>query len=170
LSGRPGGEADVHQQGGGGGAADACAAAGGARGDVHGAAVRGLPQLGRSRQLPHAGWGWRAFSPPSPQLNRYAFVGMVEHMTLSGLRSSGKQCSVRLQDALVPGLTKASMQQGLAERFGVDSDEQLKGRTMAGWYLQQVSVAFLPFKDIKEVKDLSVCIGTPTGVPASPGS
>lgn len=50
--------------------------------------------------------------------------------------------SVHAQDALVPGLTRASVQQGLAERFGVDSDEQLKGRTMAGWYLQQVRSTF----------------------------
>ena len=48
---------------------------------------------------------------------------------------------MRAQDALVPGLTKASVQQGLAERFAVDSDQQLKGRTMAGWYLQQVPTA-----------------------------
>jgi hypothetical protein len=45
---------------------------------------------------------------------------------------------LRPQDALVPGLTKASVQQGLQQRFSVDSDEELKGRTMAGWYLQQV--------------------------------
>jgi hypothetical protein len=51
------------------------------------------------------------------------------------------------QDALVPGLTKASVQRGLEERFGVDSGEELNGRSMAGWYLQQVPTGLPPFHD-----------------------
>lgn len=52
---RPGGQADVHQQGGSGGAAEARAAAGGACGDVHTPAVHRIPQLGCRCQLLHTG-------------------------------------------------------------------------------------------------------------------
>lgn len=68
---------------------------------------------------------------------------------------------MRVQDALVPGLTKGSVQQGLAQRFGVDADAQLKGRTMAGWYLQQVPVACRPMGAAKVV---SAHFGGPPGV------
>lgn len=43
-----------------------------------------------------------------------------------------------LQDALLPGVTKASVGEGLAARFGVDAGREFRGRHLAGWYLQQV--------------------------------
>ncbi len=42
------------------------------------------------------------------------------------------------QDAFLPGVTKASVADGIASRFGLDSNEVDKGRSLSGWYLQQV--------------------------------
>jgi hypothetical protein len=43
-----------------------------------------------------------------------------------------------LQDRLLPGLTRDAVAQHLQRRFAADGEQRFKGRTLAGWYLQQV--------------------------------
>ena len=42
------------------------------------------------------------------------------------------------QDEFLPGVTKASVAEGLAARFGADGGSVFFGRDLSGWYLQQV--------------------------------
>jgi hypothetical protein len=43
-----------------------------------------------------------------------------------------------LQDRLLPGLTRDAVAQHLQRHFAADGEQRFKGRTLAGWYLQQV--------------------------------
>ena len=43
-----------------------------------------------------------------------------------------------LEDALLPGVTKAAIAEQLRQRFSAAGDSLHGGRRLAGWYLQQV--------------------------------
>lgn len=56
---------------------------------------------------------------------------------LAGQRQMFRHCTP--QDGLLPGVTKASVGEGLNARFGVEAGREFRGRHLAGWYLQQVN-------------------------------
>ena len=47
-----------------------------------------------------------------------------------------------LEDALLPGVTRAAIAGKLRQRFGAAGDSLHGGRRLTGWYLQQVWVRF----------------------------
>lgn len=78
-------------------------------------------------------------------INRY-----LQPRSIHVITSSERKCYVirewasnircHLQDDFVPGVTLDAVAGYITKHFGVPGDSLHSGRTLAGWYLQQVSV------------------------------
>lgn len=82
---------------------------------------------------------------------RTAIASINRHLrprTIHIISAGERQCSTfrgwasnircHLQDELVPGLTHQAVAQYLSSHLGRGGDDVVRGRTLAGWYLQQV--------------------------------